>query len=272
MSTCADTPAGYVFAGAGATGTDDPRARQHQWLAAAYDPLTTRRLAATGAGPGWRCLDVGAGGGSVSRWLVARVAPSGGVVATDLDPGHVGTAAGLVVQRHDVVTDPLPEAAFDLVHARLVLRHLPRRAAVLGKLARALRPGGWLQIDEFDTGYGPCLLAPGPAARRRYEEFRAAVATVMRAAGAEPGYGAHRAEEMRAAGLTGIDVHAEVTVWHAGSPGLRLLLHTSHHLRDRLAAAGLTGEHLADVRRVMTDPGFRAVSPVMYSVHGRRAS
>jgi SAM-dependent methyltransferase len=246
------------------------RARQHHWLSAAYDPLTTKRLAATGVGPGWHCLDVGAGGGSVARWLAARVAPSGSVVATDLEPGHIAAAPGLVARRHDVVLDPLPERAFDLVHTRLMLRHLPRREAVLGKVAAALRPGGWLQIDEFDTTYGPCLLAPDPVARRHYEEFRAAVATVMRSAGVANDCGAGIAEAMRAAGLTGVDVHAELTVWDASSPGLRLLLHTAGHLRDRLVEAGLSDEHLARVREVMTDPGFRAVSPVMYSVHGRR--
>jgi hypothetical protein len=31
-----------------------------------HDPLSTRQLDAIGVGEGWRCLDVGAGGGSVT--------------------------------------------------------------------------------------------------------------------------------------------------------------------------------------------------------------
>jgi len=57
------------------------------------------------------------------------------------------------VIRHDVGVDPLPEAAFDLVHARLVLIHVPQAAAALARLAAALRPGGWLVIEDFDPTF-----------------------------------------------------------------------------------------------------------------------
>lgn len=46
------------------------------------------------------------------------------------------------VWRHDVVADELPEAEFDLVHARFLLEHLPGREGALKKMAAALRPGG----------------------------------------------------------------------------------------------------------------------------------
>jgi trans-aconitate methyltransferase len=38
----------------------------------------------------------------------------------------------------------------NLVHARLVLEHLPERDAVLRKLVRGLKPGGWLLVDSVD--------------------------------------------------------------------------------------------------------------------------
>ncbi len=44
---------------------------QHRLLAAAYAPMTTRRLEQAGIAPGWRCLEVGAGGGSVALWMAA---------------------------------------------------------------------------------------------------------------------------------------------------------------------------------------------------------
>jgi len=51
------------------------------------------------------------------------------------------------VRRHNMATEPLPEAAFDLVHARLVLMHLPEREQALARMISALKPAGWL-IDE----------------------------------------------------------------------------------------------------------------------------
>src|SRR5262249_41196057 len=69
--------------------TDSPDAFERRRLALLTeiaDPITPRRLSDLGVGPGWRCLDVGAGDGSIARWLAARVGPEGRVVATDLEP------------------------------------------------------------------------------------------------------------------------------------------------------------------------------------------
>ncbi|MFR9728433.1 class I SAM-dependent methyltransferase [Saccharopolyspora sp. MS10] len=255
---------GYVF--------HDQQVReqeQRSCLSAAHDPLTLARLAETGVGPGWRCLEVGAGSGQVARWLADRVAPTGSVLATELRPG-LRPGPGLQVLAHDVVSDPLPAGEFDLVLARLVLRHLPQRHEVLAKLVRALRPGGWLQIDEFDTSYEPLLLAPDEESARLYEKFLAAKATVMRSAGVDADWGRRVPLAMRRAGLSGIDPRPHVQLRHRDSADLRLLAHHTEHLRDQLLAAGMTGPELTRVREVMLHPDFRATSSLMYSVHGRK--
>jgi hypothetical protein len=56
----------------------------------------------------------------------------------------------LEVLQHDVRTNALPEARFELVHARLVLSHLAQRESIVTKLVNALKPGGWLLLEEFD--------------------------------------------------------------------------------------------------------------------------
>ena len=122
-------------------------------LAAVYDPMTIGHFDRLGVGPGWRCLEIGAGGGSVVRYLSERVGPSGRVLATDIEPRFLDPLADLGnvdVCRHDVVVDPLPEAEFDLVHARLVLVHVPERVMAIHRLVETLRPGGWLLIEDGD--------------------------------------------------------------------------------------------------------------------------
>jgi ubiquinone/menaquinone biosynthesis C-methylase UbiE len=78
-----------------------------------FDPVTFRNRDATGIHPGWRCLEVGAGGGSVALWLAERVGPAGHVLATDLDPGWLAPADRPVVEirRHDITRDPRPAGA-----------------------------------------------------------------------------------------------------------------------------------------------------------------
>jgi SAM-dependent methyltransferase len=124
-----------------------------QLLEGCCDPITEGNLDRVGVGPGWHCLEVGAGAGSVVRILCDRVGAEGRVLAVDLEPALLDGLAGpnLEVRRVDVVTDELPEAEFDLIHTRAVLLHIPQRDVVLEKLIRALRPGGILLAEEMDV-------------------------------------------------------------------------------------------------------------------------
>ncbi|ADP81476.1 class I SAM-dependent methyltransferase [Pseudofrankia inefficax] len=121
-------------------------------MATVCDPTTIRVLDELGVAAGWRCLEVGAGGGSIAAWLAGRVAATGQVVATDIDTGHLTglTAECLTVLRHDITRDPPPDGApFDLIHARFVLEHLPERDKVLDRLVTWLRPGGTIVIESI---------------------------------------------------------------------------------------------------------------------------
>ncbi|HMB08474.1 MAG TPA: class I SAM-dependent methyltransferase [Isosphaeraceae bacterium] len=86
------------------------------------DPITFRRLTHLGVGPGWRCLDVGAGDGTVARWLAGRVGLGGRVVATDINPRLLdgNGCPSLEIRRHDI----LEEGHYNLVHCRTLLMHL----------------------------------------------------------------------------------------------------------------------------------------------------
>src|SRR5688572_16327000 len=97
--------------------------RRLELIEECYDPGTIRRFSQIGVGPGWRCLEVGAGGGSITRWLCDRVRPTGRVVAVDIDTRFVEDIAAdnLEVQQVDVTTAELPRDTFDVVHTRAVL-------------------------------------------------------------------------------------------------------------------------------------------------------
>ena len=119
-----------------------------------WDPGSQAVLDALGIAAGWRCLEVGAGGGSLVQWMAGRGAT---VTAIDIDTRFLEQLAGdtVEVRRVDIRTGELPQREFDLVHARLVLEHLNDRRRILDRLAAALRPGGWLVIEDYDwTGFG----------------------------------------------------------------------------------------------------------------------
>ena len=264
MTAPPSTAEAYVFDNASLHAVE-----QHRCLAEFLDPVTTAGLAETGVTVGWQCLEVGAGGGSVARWLAERVAPAGAVLATDIDPVHVPRVPGLDVRRHDITRDPLPAAAYDLAHARLVLLHLPGRLTALRQMARSLRPGGWLVLDEFDARYSPVLLAPSEQAADQYARFVESKVTVMEAAGADMSWGQRAAGALRDAGLVNFEIRPVLLPWRGGSPGAQLQAHHTRHLRDKFLRAGLTDADLARFREVLSDPEFVACT-ALYSVRGMR--
>jgi SAM-dependent methyltransferase len=121
-------------------------------LEAVADPFTLRNLERIGIRKGWHCLEVAGGGGSIARWLCRQVGASGHVVATDLEPRFLEAInePNLEVWRRDIVRDALPEGRFDLIHARAVLVFLPQPEKAIAKMVVALKPGGWLLVEEPD--------------------------------------------------------------------------------------------------------------------------
>ena len=105
------------------------------------DPSSEFHLQRIGVGTAWRCLEIGAGNGSLSQWLAQRVGPAGHVIASDIRTDLMEGIAGgnLEVRKFDVVHDEPSDAPYDLIAIRALLHHLPERRALVTKIARRLR-------------------------------------------------------------------------------------------------------------------------------------
>jgi SAM-dependent methyltransferase len=123
------------------------------------DPLELSHLARLGVRPGWRCLELGCGNGSIAQALAARVAPTGHVVASDIDLSYIAglSAPCFEVRRIDILHDTIDEASYDLVVARALLHHLTPARKGLERMVAALKPGGVLLSIEPDML--PCTVA-----------------------------------------------------------------------------------------------------------------
>jgi len=214
-------------------------------LAELFDPVTFRHLDRLGVGPGWSCWEVGAGGPGVATWLAARTGPGGRVLATDIDVSRLPADGPFEVRRHDVSVDPPPTGPFDLVHARLVLVHLPRRHEALAALVSVLRPGGWLVVEDADPALQPrlCPDEAGPAealANRLRDGFR----TLLAARGAELAFGRTVPRLLRTAGLR--DVGADAWFPVAGPACTALERTTIGQIRAGLVEAGLATDEEID--------------------------
>jgi SAM-dependent methyltransferase len=232
-----------------------------------HDPLTVSQLDAIGVREGWRCLDIGAGGGSVTRMLAERVGDTGSVLAADLDTTLLDElASGRVeVRRIDLLSDRLPEAAFDLVHARLLLMFLSPRLGALQRLVSATRPGGWVaaMAPDFTT----VAVSPASSAWRRVWSLFLDAAL---AGGWDPGYGARLYADLCAAGL--VDVHADYIArcYPGGSLPSRLLSLTVERMRDQMVTLGADSGEINETRRLLEDPASTFTPPTTCAARGRR--
>jgi len=243
-------------------------------LAGTLDPTTIGHLRDIGVGEGWRCLEVGAGEGSIARWLSAR-AGTGQVVATDLDTRFLDfPAAGNVeVLRHDITADPCPGEPFDLIHARYVLMHIPARQQVLHRLATWLKPGGWLLVED---GFMLPELAGVPLIAKFYE---AVARQLAGQAGSDFRWALTLPAPLRALGLhrTGGAAHIPADA-PAGADRATMLsdavvtrVRTLEQMRAGLIAAGLlTEQDASQLTSTLADPDVVLYCAGSVSAWGQR--
>ena len=238
-----------------------------------YDHATISRLEALGVAEGWHCLEVGGGGGSIARWLSNRVGESGSVLATDIDPGKMyGQAGNLTIARHDIVNDPLPEATYDLVHARLVLIHVAQRVRVVKRLLRALKPGGWLLLDEFDlTWKMPVLVSPTPTAPALVDKVVDAIHTLLETGGMSRTWAAEAPGALHDAGYVEIGQQGFSEAWPGGSVGAHLHRANILQVGPQLVERGIASQAEVDeFVELLEHPGILLSSYLLLSAWGRR--
>lgn len=262
----------YAFANA--------RAIQHErlrLLEALLDEGTFRLLGErVGVKPGWRCLEVGAGGGSVAGWLCDRVAPDGLVIATDLDTTVLSELErpNLEVRIHDIVSQELPEREFDLVHARLLLAWLSEPLAALRRMIAAVNPGGYLVSEEMD--FVTVLPDPRLDARMQlmFSRVMAAHNTLLADQHAfDPLCGRRISGYLSDAGLVNVRSEGRVSMWQGGQPGGMVWRLTLIQLRGEMLATGLVGPSELDaVIELCSDPRLRFMSQVVMGAWGSRGT
>jgi SAM-dependent methyltransferase len=244
-------------------------------LATMLDELSFGVLQAAGVRHGANCLELGAGGGSVAGWMARVTGDTGQVLALDLKPEHIPAIDGVQVLRCDVTRDALPTApgqGWDVIHARLLLAHLPQRAEVLRRLADALAPGGALVIGSWgEHGRGRLLAPADQNLADLYIRYKIALGAVFTAQGNEPGWGLRAHQALLDVGL--VDVHTiggAVRSWPNGTAGCMLPVHVSTELQDLLVEHGMTAGELARLREAMVQERTVILSDLMLYTTGYR--
>jgi ubiquinone/menaquinone biosynthesis C-methylase UbiE len=179
-----------------------------------WGPVTERFLDRLHVREGSRVLDAGCGPGAMLPSLRARAGTSGRVVAMDASAEYLALVARLCAEhgwrnvhivQAELHTSALEPASFDLIFARWVLSFVPRPEQLIERWSRALRPGGWLAVQDYNH--------EGISLFPESEGFRAVVRALRRRytdAGGDPWIAGRLAGMARAAGLEPLETHGTV--------------------------------------------------------------
>ena len=241
--------------------------RRLELLEQRLDPLTQRRIERLGVSQGARCLEIGGGRGSITRWLSDVVGPSGRVIATDLQLGFLSEidAPNVEVRRHDIRTDTFPLSSFDLIHARAVLMHISPSVDLLRRIVTWLAPGGWLVLEEPDFGMwmgdaDPLWAISPPTTRVAFPSLALS-------------QGRSLLRQVHELGLTGVGADAEIDIIQAGTDLAEFYrLSQAALARPKVEAGALTFEQATAITDRPGDDDFLACGFVHIGVWGQRPS
>jgi SAM-dependent methyltransferase len=224
--------------------------RRLELLEEILDDATARRFDSIGVRKGWRCLEIGAGGGSVCDMLCRRVGASGHVTAIDIDTRFVRNLdySNLDVREENVLDVDLPAATFDLVHTRFTLCHIPEREALLEKLIPTLRPGGTLFLEEPD---GQSVDTLDTSA---WHDLTMRVFGIIEGRGSDVLWARGLPERVLSLGLRDIRADVDLPYFQGGSNQAEFWKMTWAKVRDTVADSGIDVARWNRELAVLDDP------------------
>lgn len=231
-----------------------------------WDPGTRAIMEQLGIAPGWRCLEVGAGGGSMAKWMAERVGVEGRVLATDVYTDFLEKIQlpNVEVSKHDILAGEALEPVFDLVYARLVVEHLGTGA--LRRMLEAVRPGGILLLEDYDWE----AVAIHPP-REEFDRVSDAVLGLMAEAGFDPNFGRRLPTELEGTGLQDVEAEGRVRLIRGGTEETAFFRLSIGSLRQQLVERGLLTEgEIEQAMAWLDDRASTGLSPILVSGWGRR--
>jgi hypothetical protein len=139
-------------------------------------------------------------------------------------------------------------------------------------LAAALRPGGWLVLEEFDSGFQDALEPdPDDADLTLYMSVLMALSDFLDRSGADTRYARTLPERLAGLGLQDIGAEGRLVFTRGGTPAAGVVKANFIQVGGPMVAQGVASA--ADVDRaieLLDDPALRFTMPLMISAWGRR--
>ena len=177
----------------------------------------------------------------------------------------------LEVRQHNIEQDDLPEGQFDLVHTRIVIVHLHQQKRAFRQLMRAVRPGGWILLEEPDHLTTIADPEATPAAQALFNKVLATQQEAFRQRGQDVHIGNRLLGILRAGGFDSLGVEGRTRVFQGGSPEVEFHRLTYRQLRDLILASGnVSAGEFDQFMALLDDKSFAFRFFLVMSAWGRK--
>lgn len=257
----------YIFEHHG----DEPEFRRLQLLEVANDPTTIALLQETEIQSGWECLELGAGAGSILRWLGQRVGPSGLAVGVDKTIKYLQDFTSAPYQ---IFEGTFPEVdlaqTFDLIHGRYILVHNQTDDEILRRMFSLLKPGGWALFEEPDFTSATLLNRDTENAHARVNR---AMCQMFVNAGLDPAYALSLPQKLEVSGFRVKRAQSIMHLCPGNSPMANVIGESARVLEAQYCQTGLCSpEDIQQYVRLSQDESYWTVYHSTTSVIVRKAS
>jgi SAM-dependent methyltransferase len=200
------------------------------------------------------------GSATKSEWKERLSPPTSTPRLQELERPNVKT------QQHDILNEPLPEGDFDLVHARWILHHLPTPEVAISRMVSALRPGGWLLLEEVD------FFPVHASENTDYRDFMTAlVNTVVKASGRDCFWARALPRVVAEQGLSNVSGEGDFSLLQGGSEIAEFFTLTAEQMREQMLGTGtIDAEKMDRALNLLSEPSFWAFGGGGVPIWGRR--
>ena len=209
-----------------------------QALEKVSDTASQRQMLATGLTTGWKCLEVGAGAGSMMRWMSEKVGLSGEVTAIDLDTRFVENTSLSNVEIIKADINQVTLTNFDLIHARNILIHLKDYQDTVAKMLSMLKPGGWLILEEPDFS-ATRFISGTEREHEAVNKVNQAICQMFAHQGKDYALGIHLPELLQQLNIQQLQVNNDVPISRGGSDIATMMKLSALQLSEKYKATGI---------------------------------
>ena len=237
-----------------------------------FDPRTQSLLQRIGLRQGMSFLELGPGAGGILGWVLEAVGSNGKVTAIDRDTRFIDKLQhpNLQIIKGDLTRIELGNERYDFIHGRYVLMHIPGFQDVLKKVTAALKPGGWILLEEAD--FTAARIDTSIAENQRvFTATSQAIDRLFSSKKINPAFGKHLRETLVRCGFMNIQEEVYAPLDHGGRGTAEIMRLSALQLWNQyLEAKAVNESDLQAYIKLADDPNQAAIYYATVSVWGQK--